>query len=51
MDMRLHTGGVSTFGNGVLKANSSEQKMKPRSSNESDVIGYSEYLPYNISYE
>ena len=49
--MRGHTGGVITFGTGVLNAKSSKQKMNSRSSNETEVIGNSEYLPYNIWFE
>ena len=51
MYMRGHKVGVSTFGIGVLTDNSVKQKMNSRSSNESEVIVNSEYLPYNIWYE
>ena len=50
-DMRGHTGGVITFGTGILSPRSSKQKMNSRSSNESEVIGNSEYLPTNIWHE
>ena len=50
-DMRGHTGGVITFGTGVLAPKCSKQKMNSRSSNETEVIGNSEYLPYNIWHE
>ena len=51
MDMRGHTGGVSSLNIGVLTAKSNKQKTNPRSFNESEVIGNSGYLPYNIWYE
>ena len=51
MNTTVHTGGVSTFGIGVLTDNSIKQKMNPISSNEYEVIGNSKYLSYNIWYE
>jgi hypothetical protein len=50
-DMRGHTGGVVTFGTGIVNSKSSKQKMNSRSSNETEVIGNSEYLPWVIWYE
>ena len=50
-DMRGHTGGLITFGTGILSPRSSKQKMNSRSSNETEVIGNSEYLPTNIWHE
>ena len=47
-DMKGHTGGVITFGSGVLSTMSSKQKMNSRCTNETEVIGNSEYLPRNI---
>ena len=47
-NMRGHTGGVITFGTGVINTKSSKQKMNTRSSNEAEVVGNSEYLPTNI---
>ena len=46
-----HTGGVITFGTGILNAKYSKQKMNSRSSNETEVIRNSEYLPWVIWYE
>ena len=51
MEMRGHAGGVSTFDIGVFMAMLIKQKTNSRNSNESEVIGNSEYLPYNIWYE
>ena len=51
MDMRGHTGGVITFGTGVLTGKGSKQKMNTKSSNETEVVGNSEFLPYTIWYE
>ena len=50
-DMWGHTGGVITFGTGILAPKCTKQKMNSRSTNETEVIGESEYLPYNIWHE
>ena len=50
-DMKGHTGGTITFGTGVVSVKSSKQKMNSRSSNETEVIGNSEYLPFNIWFQ
>ena len=50
-DMRGHTGGLVTFGTGVLSHMSSKQKMNSRSTNKSEVVGNSEYLPRNIWFD
>ena len=46
--MRSHTGGTMSFGWGVVHAKSSKQKLNTKSSTEAEVVGLSEYLPYNI---
>ena len=50
-DTKGHTGGTITFGTGVVSVKSSKQKMNSRSSNETEVIGNSEYLPFNIWFQ
>ena len=50
-DMRGHTGGLLTFGTGVVDQKSSKQKMNTRSSTECEHVGTSEYLPKNIYFE
>ena len=50
-DMKGHTGGIITFGTGVIDQKSSTQKMNSRSSTETEQIGTSEYLPKNIYFE
>jgi len=50
-NMRGHTGGLTTFGTGIIDQKSSKQKMNTRSSTESEVVGTSEYLPKNIFFE
>jgi len=45
-DMRGHTGGLMTFGTGVV--DTTKQKMNTRSSTETEHVGTSEYLPKNI---
>ena len=47
-DMRSHSGGCSSFGNGVVTARSSKQKLNSKSSTEAEVIGVSDILPYNL---
>jgi len=50
-DMRGHTGGLVSLGTGILAPKCSKQKMNSRSTNETEVIGNSEFLPYNIWYD
>ena len=50
-NMRGHTGGLTTFGTGIIDQKSSKQKMNTRSSTETEVVGTSEYLPKNIFFE
>ena len=50
-NMRGHTGGMTTFGTGIIDQKSSKQKMNTRSSTETEVVGTSEYLPKNIYFE
>ena len=47
-NMRSHTGGAISFGTGVIHAKSSKQKINTKSSTEAEVVGLSEYLPYNL---
>ena len=47
-DMRSQTGGAISFGLGVVHCKSSRQKLNTKSSTESEVVGVSDYLPYNI---
>jgi hypothetical protein len=50
-DMRGHTGGVTSFGTGIVDEKSSKQKMNTRSSTETEHVGTSEYLPKPIFFE
>ena len=47
-NMRGHTGGAMSMGYGVIHAKSSKQKINVKSSTESEVVGVSEYIPYNL---
>jgi hypothetical protein len=47
-NMRSHSGGTISFGHGVVHSKSSKQKLNTKSSTEAEVVGVSEYLPYNI---
>ena len=46
--MEGHTLGVISLGQCILHGKSSKQKMNTRSTTESELIGVSEYLPYDI---
>ena len=47
-DMKSHTGGNMSYGLGTLHTKSSKQKLNTKSSTEAELVGVSEYLPYNI---
>ena len=47
-NMRGHTGGTMSMGRGTLHNKSSKQKLNTRSTTESEVVGVSEYLPYEL---
>mgnify|MGYP003321685024 CR=1 FL=1 len=46
--MCSQTGGVMTLGNGVIQGRLSKQKLNAKSSTEVELVGASEFLPYNI---
>mmetsp|Transcript_26947 Transcript_26947/g.39877 ORF Transcript_26947/g.39877 Transcript_26947/m.39877 type:complete len:422 (-) Transcript_26947:45-1310(-) len=48
VNMHSHTGGCMSFGLGTLHARSSKQKLNTKSSTEAELVGVSDYLPYNI---
>ncbi len=47
-NMRSHTGGCMSFGTGIIHGKSSKQKLNAKSSTEAEIVGLSEYLPYNL---
>ena len=47
-NMRSHIGGITSFGVGAVHTKSSMEKINTRSTCESELVGVSEYLPYNI---
>ena len=47
-DMKGHTGGAMSFGTGIVHGKASKQKLNTKSSTETEVVGTSDYLPYNI---
>lgn len=47
-NMRGQTGGCMSTGLGVFHAKSSKQKINTKSTTESELVGVSEYMPYNI---
>jgi hypothetical protein len=46
--MRSQTGGAMSFGVGVIHCKTTRQKLNTKSSTESELVGVSDYLPYNI---
>ena len=46
--MRSQTGGIISLGWGAVHARSRKQKINTKSSTESELVGLSEYVPYNI---
>ena len=48
MNMRGHTGGAISMGYGVLHARAGKQKINTKSSTESEMVGVSEHIPYNL---
>ena len=47
-DMRSQTVGAMLMGVGVLHAKYSKQKLNVKSSTEAELVGTSEYIPYNL---
>ena len=47
-DMKSQTGGTMSLGLGVLHGKSTKQKLNVKSSTEAELVGVSDYLPYNI---
>ena len=47
-DMKSQTGGTMSLGLGVLHAKCSKQKLNVKSSTEAELVGTSEYIPYNL---
>ena len=47
-NMRGHTGGVISFGHGIVHIKASEQKINVKSSTECELVGLSEYVPYSL---
>ena len=47
-DMKSHTGGVMSLGTGTIHQKSTKQKLNVKSSTEAEIVGSSEYMPYNV---
>ena len=47
-DMRSQIGGAMSLGVGVLHAKRNKQKLKVKSSTETELVDTSEYIPYNL---
>ena len=48
MDIRGHTGGVISFGTGVVSHKSAKQEINTKSSTETELVGASEYIPWTL---
>ena len=51
VDMRGHTGGIISYGTGIIDQKSSKQNMNTRSSTETKHVGTSEYLTKPVYFE
>ena len=47
-DMKNHSGGIMSMGAGALHSKSSLETLNTKSSTKAEIVGVSEYLPYNI---
>ena len=47
-DMKSQTGGFMSLETGAIHCRCAKQKLNPKSSTESELVGLSEYLPYNL---
>ena len=48
LNMRSHTGGTISMGYGMINFHSSKQMLNTKSTTESEIVGISEYVPFNI---
>ena len=46
--MKSQTGGAISLGTGMIHCKSSKQKLNTKSSTEAELVGISDYLPYNL---
>ena len=47
-DMKSQTGGVMSFGHGMVHCRSNKQRLNTKSSTEAEIVGTSEYVPFPI---
>ena len=47
-NMRVHTGGSTYFGCGIIYRKPAKQKLNTKSTTDSEVLGMSECVPYKI---
>ena len=47
-DTKSHTSGAMSLGTGVIHTRLAKQKLNTKSSTEAEVVGTSDYVPYNI---
>lgn len=47
-DFKSHTGGGISMGTGLIHSKSSKQKLNVKSSTEAELVGTSDYMPYNV---
>ena len=47
-NMRIHTCGAIPMGYSIIHVNDSKHKINVKSSTETELVGVSEYIPYNL---
>ena len=47
-NMRSHIGGAMSLGHGILHGKLAMEKLNTKSSTEAEILGVSEYIPYNL---
>jgi hypothetical protein len=47
-DMKSQTGGVVSFGHGMVHCRSNKQRLNTKSSTEAEIVGTSEYVPFPV---
>ena len=48
VNMRRHTGGAISMGYSTIHGKALKQKINVKSSAEAELVGVSEYIPYNL---
>ena len=49
-NMVINTGGAISMGYGIIHGKLSEQNINVKSSTEAELVGMSDYIPYNLHF-